>query len=225
MKHRKRIGIVLIVAGILALLSGGGFWLLNSRLEGEAADFAAHTMEELHAQIGLVGLMDGDIGADRDAADIIVIENGIEGGSGGGGGGGMRAVVIEGSAYIGVLGIPSLRLDLPINGEWSYPALLRTPCRFSGDVESNSLVIAAHNYQGHFGNITTLPMGDLVTFTSVDGTVYRYQVVEIETLLPSGTYVVTYSEYDLTLFTCTYSGQARAVVRCMRMDDGLAEEN
>jgi sortase (surface protein transpeptidase) len=35
------------------------------------------------------------------------------------------------------------------------------------------------------------------------------------TVPPSSVYEVTHSEYDLTLFTCTYGGQARVVVRCV----------
>ena len=116
--------------------------------------------------------------------------------------------------YIGVLSIPSLGRELPIISDWSYPDLKVSPCRYSGSVYQNDLVIAAHNYRNHFGRLRDLRLGDAVTFTDLDGNVFRYEVAEIETLQPTAVKEMTSGDWDLTLFTCTVGGAARVTVRC-----------
>ena len=109
---------------------------------------------------------------------------------------------------LGWLRIPSLELELPVQAEWSYPALKTPPCRYAGTPEAG-LVIAAHNYEQHFARLSLLAAGDAVEFTDVSGAVHRYTVMQVETLAPTAVDEMTGGDWDLTLFTCTYSGQAR----------------
>lgn len=131
----------------------------------------------------------------------------------------MPEVEIDGLSYIGVLRIPTLSLELPVVSEWSYPALKVSPCRYVGSVYQNNMVIAAHNYTSHFGQLKTLSPGDEVTFTDVDGNVFCYRVVELETLSPYAIEEMTSGDWDLTLFTCTIGGQTRVTVRCELVGD------
>lgn len=126
----------------------------------------------------------------------------------------MPTVSIDGQNYIGVLNIPSLDLELPIISEWSYPALKIAPCRYYGSAYRNDLIIAAHNYSSHFGKIKNLSIGDTVTFTDVDGNVFRYVVCEVQVLAPTSIKEMETSGYPLTLFTCTIGGKSRVTVRC-----------
>lgn len=121
---------------------------------------------------------------------------------------------IDGQDYIGSLVIESLGLSLPIISEWSYPRLQIAPCRYAGSAYLDNMVIAAHNYSSHFGHLKNLSQGDTVTFTDIDGNVFNYQVVEIETLSPYSIQEMTSGDWDLTLFTCTIGGQARVAIRC-----------
>jgi sortase A len=126
----------------------------------------------------------------------------------------MPTIDIDGNAYIGWLEIPSLSLTLPVMSQWSYPNLKISPCRYSGSAYLDNLVIAAHNYKSHFGNIKTLSPGDEVRFTDADGNVFRYQVAEVEQLSPLAVKDMAESDYPLTLFTCTIGGKYRVAVRC-----------
>ena len=128
---------------------------------------------------------------------------------------------IDGQTYIGVLEIPALSLSLPVISEWSYPRLKIAPCRYAGSVYLDNMVIAAHNYQSHFGKLETLSQNDEVSFTDMDGNVFAYKVAEIETLSPYAIEEMTAGDWDLTLFTCTVGGQSRMAVRCERMQDDL----
>lgn len=51
----------------------------------------------------------------------------------------------------------------------------------------------------------------------MSGTAHRYTVMQVETLAPTAVEEMTGGDWDLTLFTCTYSGQARVTVRCVKM--------
>ena len=129
----------------------------------------------------------------------------------------MADAVVDGYAYIGYLSIPALELELPVMSEWSYEQLKIAPCRYTGSTKSEDLVICAHNYERHFGNIKRLAPGDLVRFTDMDGAVLDYEVVSVEILAPDAVEEMTGSGYGLTLFTCTYGGQTRVTVRCSRI--------
>lgn len=121
--------------------------------------------------------------------------------------------------YIGLLDIPALQVSLPVIDEWSYPALKAAPCRYAGSAYLDNLVIAAHNYKGHFGKIKSLQAGQQIFFTDVDGNQFDYEVVSMEVLKETAVEEMTSGEYDLTLFTCTYAGQSRVTIRCERINN------
>ena len=121
---------------------------------------------------------------------------------------------IDGYPYIGTLSIPVLELDLPIMDDWSYPRLRRAPCRQSGDTALD-LVVAGHNYQSHFGRLSTLNPGDLLLFTDMDGDVTTYEVETVETIRPTDTELVFSDRWNLALYTCTYGGRSRIMVGCV----------
>ncbi len=126
----------------------------------------------------------------------------------------MPYQIIDGHACIGELSISALSLELPVISEWSYANLNVAPCRYAGTVYKRNMVIAAHDYFSHFGTLQNLSLGDEVTFTDIDGNAFHYEVAELETIDPFDVQGMTSGEWDLTLFTCTISGQARIAVRC-----------
>ena len=117
-------------------------------------------------------------------------------------------------ACIGILEIPALDLELPVISSWSYSSLRQAPCRYSGSAYNGDLVIAAHNYQSHFGGLRTLPEGSEVFFTDAVGNRFSYYVAVTEALTPWSVDDMTSGEWPLTLFTCTLDSQNRVTVRC-----------
>lgn len=128
----------------------------------------------------------------------------------------MTVVEIDGYSYVGYVSVPILSLELPVMSECNYSLMKVAPCLYSGSVMSDNLVIAAHNYGRHFGNVLSLVSGDAVFFTDMEGKTTTYEVACIEILQPEQVSEMVESEWDLTLFTCTYSGSERVAVRCMR---------
>ena len=117
-------------------------------------------------------------------------------------------------ACIGILEIPALNLELPVISSWSYSSLRLAPCRYSGSAYKGDLVIAARNYQSHFGGLRTLPEGSEVFFTDAVGNRFSYYVAVTEALTPWSVDDMTSGEWPLTLFTCTLDSQNRVTVRC-----------
>lgn len=115
---------------------------------------------------------------------------------------------------IGEIAIPAIDITLPVIRDCTSAGLKKAPCRYVGSTEDNSLIIAAHNYERHFGKISHLKAGDKVTFTDVQGIEYSYEVRLTETLGPYDVEKMKAGDWDLTLFTCTYGGQKRVTVRC-----------
>lgn len=128
----------------------------------------------------------------------------------------MPTYEIEGIQYLGVLEIPKLDVQLPVAADWDYDKLQIAPCRYTGSVYTDDLVIAAHNYTTHFGGLSELSVGDEIRFYGADGTVYTYVASAFETLQPTEVENMTVGEYPLTLFTCTWGGASRVTLRCDR---------
>ena len=128
----------------------------------------------------------------------------------------MPVAMLEGYGYVGYVEIPALGLKLPVMSDWDYTRLEIAPCRQFGSSRTDDLVIAAHNFESHFGRMKEMSLGNTVTFTDMAGIVNTYRAEMIETLSPKDVDAVQNSGYDLVLYTCTRDGQARVAVFCNR---------
>lgn len=130
-------------------------------------------------------------------------------------------VYISGDYYLGYITIPSLGLELPIMDELTKKNLKKSPCHYVGSIADGDLIIAGHNYNSHFGRLKELTYGDEIYITSVDGSVYQYEVTQSE--IVNGSDVPSMKSgsdsWDLTLFTCTLSGKSRVTVRAVRVEN------
>ena len=128
----------------------------------------------------------------------------------------MPVAMLEGYGYVGYVEIPALGLKLPVMSDWDYTRLEIAPCRQFGSSRRDDLVIAAHNFESHFGRLKEMSVGNTVTFTDMAGIVNTYRAEMIETLSPKDVDAVQNSGYDLVLYTCTRDGQERVAVFCIR---------
>ena len=118
--------------------------------------------------------------------------------------------------YIGYIYFPTLDLQLPVISEWSDSLMKLAPCRYAGSTKTDDLVLLGHNYTRHFGRLDRLVKGDKLFLYDMDGICYEYRVEGFEMLDSTAIEEMTAGEYDLTLFTCDYSGRNRLTVRCMK---------
>ena len=224
-RRRRFSGNFILTLGMLMLLSAAILTSLNFIEDGQAGEAAGNALEQL-----LLAERDA-----RDAARRASSETSDEPTATSGGitldpvylndntsipEGEMPVIEIDGNDYIGVLQIPSLDLTLPVISDWSYPALQIAPCRYEGSAYDGGMVIAGHNFDSHFGKLSQLEPGDEIKFIDLSGNTFTYAVAETEVLEATAIEEMVTGGWDLTLFTCTLSGQTRFTVRAALAGSG-----
>lgn len=130
-----------------------------------------------------------------------------------------KVVDINGQEYMGMLLIPQLDLELPVATTFDYVLLQQTPCVFSGTMETNDLIVAAHNYAVHFGNIGQLELGDEIFLVDATGSLHLYSLQLEETLSGDDLSGLYAGEWDLSLFTCSHvNNSKRTVLRFAKVE-------
>ena len=202
---RKVFGICCILLGICCLLASVGFIVYNNREQENARNASENILQDVRENI-LAGTRKETTPEENrqeeseDPPGDLPQE--------------MPTAQVDGYDCIGVLSIPVLELELPVLADWSYAKLRVAPCHYFGSCYGENFVIAAHNYQTHFGRLSELQQKDLILFTDISGTVHYYEVVLLETLPGSATEEMITSGFDLSLYTCTPGGASRVTVRC-----------
>lgn len=200
----KKLGIGCIVLGVMCLLVAIGCVFYNN-YEAKAGEQTSRALLE-KVQANIYGAEDTQ---QENLADGI-----LPGEMQSPATGQMFTVSAGEYASIGILSIPVLDLELPVLTDWSYEKLRKAPCHYYGSLETSDFVIAAHNYAAHFGKLSQLQPGDLVLFLDATGQTHCYEVVLLETLLPTATEEMITSGFDLSLYTCTPGGANRVTARC-----------
>lgn len=129
----------------------------------------------------------------------------------------QQMMTVGGDEFCGIVVVDKLQIELPVYNKWDYKLLKNAPCRYSGEIYDNDLIIAAHNFKSHFGKLKNLELDDIVKFIHADGTVHNFVVKEISKLDGTDVSNMKSGEWDLTLFTCTKGGKQRVTVRCERV--------
>ena len=190
---KRKLGISLMIIGLLMVVFSLGLLLFNSYENKKAQESSEALIQAIRLEIS-------ENETENKVTDPFDEE--------------MTVREIDGYGYIGYISVPALDIDLPVMSEWDYGRLKIAPCRYYGSTKTDNLVIAAHNYKVHFGYLGNLKAGDLVSFTDMDSNVTDYTVTSVELLLPTDVDKVKDSGDDLILYTCTYGGAKRIVVRC-----------
>ena len=193
-------GVICVLLGVVLLLAALGLYGYNRWEDAQAGAEAQTVVQDLQEKV----VEQTQSAASAPAIDTSSLD--LE----------LPVVELDGYEYVGTVSIPAIGIDLPVMSEWSYPRLKIAPCRQFGSSRTDDLVIAAHNYESHFGKLTSLTAGDSVTFTDMDGIVNEYVVNKVEVLDPHSVEEVEHSGYALVLYTCTYGGKTRVTVFCDR---------
>ncbi len=208
---RKKLGFFLVAAGAVLILSALSLFLYNTIEDKKAGAEAESVLQDMLALVETAAPAVDDPHPEEEASHGIDLPVPTEFDDSP-----MTEVVIDGYAYIGYLGLPTLGLQLPVMSMWSDYKLQLAPCRQFGSTKTDDLVIAAHNYPSHFGKLRELELGDEVTFTDMDGNYIIYTVSDKQTIEPIWTDAVEESGHDLVLYTCTIGGAFRVCIFCDR---------
>ncbi|MBR6005620.1 MAG: sortase [Clostridia bacterium] len=203
-KERKnnakvKTGIILMALGLLFVTAAGGLFAYNRTIDKKAGDTARRIIATV----------------ERAPKDETYTEDES----------GKKTVTVDGEKYIGVISVPSLGINLPVQSDWSLAKLRYSPCLYSGSVYDGTAIICAHNYQSHFGSLKYASVGEKVYYTDVAGLTYTYKISSVEQI--DGYDIEgmkTNGGWDMTLFTCTYSGRQRVTVRLIRTESEANSE-
>ena len=230
MTKPKKIGIVLLTAGAVLVIAALLLFSHNraeDRRAGESAEETLRLVEAAMAERETNGET-GTTPAPGASASPGAAVAGTETGSGG-----LPAppaldmpTVRSGAYdYIGYLDFPGYDLTMPVAATWSFPAMEISPCRHTGSVYNDNLVVAGHNYKTEFDVLFHLEAGDTVTFTDVDGNVFTYTVREFASVTPDDSDTVMNSGYALTMYTCNWDTSERVTVFCERTGGKIPGDN
>ena len=201
----KKTGIAIVAVGAVLILSALLLFFHNRQEDVQAGQEAESLLENVEAVIETKRIKAPVTSKQQDAAPSTTPLDPQ-----------MPVVMLDGYEYVGYVEIPVLGLKLPVMSEWDYNRLKLAPCRQFGSSRTDDLVIAAHNYESHFGYLYQLELGDQVIFTDMDGIENLYEVTGLDTLNPIEVDAVQNSGHDLVLYTCTYEGKTRVTVFCDR---------
>lgn len=215
-KKKSRFSTFLIVLGVLLIIGAVALVVYNKIESIRAGDESAAILEKMEEAMQNVPLEPEQLRPEYTEDDKTDPT--------------MPTVEIDGYEYIGRITIPCISIDLPVMAEWDDARLWINPCRYTGSYKTDDMVICAHNLDSHFGGLLGIGIGEKVTFTAVDGTVYNYIISNRETVQPTSVEEMIRNmnnakekggleDWDLTLFTCHLGGQTRCAVRCLRVEE------
>lgn len=193
-KHRKR-GICLVGFGLCLVLASLAIHMAQTQKDALAGENATVLLQQLER--------------DRNKPELKIPKREIhteETGT-------MPEAEYLGYAMIGTIRIPSVGIFLPILSNWSYELLDVAPCRYSGSIPEENMILMGHNYRSHFTPLHQAEVGAEVEFEDINGEIYSYTIAEIEFVYKNDVEKLE-SSYPLTLFTCTAGGQNRVLIRC-----------
>ena len=183
----RRIGTIFVIFGLVLIFSALSLLFYNSYQEQKAYKETENVLSALESET--------QNSTQDDSSDEITVD-------------------VNGYDYIGFIEIPKIEIKLPVLSEWDYTRLKIAPCRQFGSINTDDIVIAAHNYKKHFGNLSSLNIGDEIILTDTSKKEHLYSVERVEILNPTDVEKVQNSGYDLVLYTCTYGGKTRVTLFC-----------
>lgn len=227
MKTNRSKGGILIAIGILLIISAACIVAVNLKAGSDADKAVGKLLDGCKKQIAYEngGLTDFDPSmAAKSQEDSIAA--GLDGIA-------PRkknktpTVSIYGVDVIGYVTVPKIGAELSVTDGWNYQLMKRSACRYYGEPQDGDLIICAHNYPQFFGSLANVASGDIIQFVAMDGVRYTYEVTQTQLI---GGYdaegMVSGSEdWDLTLFTCTWSGRSRVTVRAVMVGGAAAQES
>ena len=125
----------------------------------------------------------------------------------------MPLLEVEGTDFAGVMELPAYGTTLPLCAHWNPAAVARYPCRYTGSLYDNSLIIGGSDAPGQLDFTKTVTNGDTVYVTDTTGGRYRFTVTAIEKTKDVSAENLS-RDADLTLFARNTYNLDYTVIRC-----------
>lgn len=207
---KRILSIILIALGAVLLFFGISYYIRQKEQDSTAERYCAEILQYLEeARAGYDPEEDSRVNGLLEDNEGFSYERYK-------GAGDMYTAFANGDWFIGSIEIPALDLNLPVNHSFDEEKVYHSPCRFSGSVYDDTLVIAGCAYDSQFGRLSGLIIGDRVRFTDVFGIYRTYSVSDMQTY-DQDSLQAALSEpeetVDMTLFTWSGTGRNILAVR------------
>ena len=118
----------------------------------------------------------------------------------------MPMLQLDGKNFVGIIEVPQFGTRLPIYGKWERSQVTKYPCRYTGSVYSDVLVIGGSDNEGQLDFVKEISNDDSVYITDTTGIRYKYTVYDINRTKDVSAEYLTKSDARLVLFARnTYS--------------------
>lgn len=189
---RKKINRIVLIIGVLLIAAALGVLAFSQTEQQNAAEEAAEFVAQIRELMPQVQDTVPDNRADKS----------------------MPILEIDGKDFVGILEVPAYQAQLPIAAVWDPAEVTNYPCRYTGSVYENSLIVGGSDNEGQFDFMQIITGGDIIKITDVTGLRYTYVVTRIEKTSDVSTENLCTDEADLTLFARNTYGLDYTVVRC-----------
>ena len=135
----------------------------------------------------------------------------------------MPVLQLEGEDYSGLIQVPAFGVCLPLGSDWDSRTVSRYPCRFSGSVYDNSLIVGGSKDQFDF--CSRIDLGDHVTVTDMTGARFSYEVVRIDRRAHAEATVLQEGNFHLTLFAPDEATGNYIILRCEFASQGIGNNS
>ena len=189
MKNKKIISIISIIVGAILVVASIGLLFFNMRGYDIDTDSAIVQIEKLLPNI----------------TQSVPQEKGNNA---------MSSMEIAGESYVALLEMDMFKFKMPVRSVWDEKAVEAVPCRYSGSVYNNTLVIASTDEKGQMDFVNNINTGDRLNLTTMRGEQFSYKVVKVENSNTATAEELNTDEFDLTIFV-EYSGHTDYLfIRC-----------
>lgn len=191
---------ILVTLGIISILAAAALYGYNVYTNVTSEKASKKILEDLKAEISEVNPGISENNEETNESEFFLI--------------------VDDTKYCGILEIPSINVELPVSKDYSYEQMSESLCRYSGNLQDGNMIICGHNYKSFLIDIGNVNEGDSVIFTDCYGNPTEFIVTEVELI---GGYQLQKlldesSGWDLSVFSCNYSGYSRYVLRCENIE-------
>lgn len=124
----------------------------------------------------------------------------------------MPCLSLDGTDFVGIVSFPQYGSRLPVCAKFGN--LTKYPCRFEGSLYDGTMKIGATSQKGQYDFYREITVGDIVTFTDVEGNLFTYSVRSLRYAKHADQASLNREEAFLTLFIKNIYGFEYLIVSC-----------
>lgn len=124
----------------------------------------------------------------------------------------MPSLSIDGRDFIVLLEFFGYDSVFPVGAVWEDS--FRYPCRYTGSIYDNSLIIGGTNQKGQFTFVKEISVGDRIFLTDMTGAKYSYTVADIKYSAAADNEILLDNNNDFTIFVKNMYAFEYIIIRC-----------